>query len=169
MSAQRKFLATPSLNAYAGPWNIPVVRHLLRRTLFGVKRSDVSYFKSLGLTGSVNQLLDDSAPMPAPPVKEYNSSTAAIPDNLVAAGQTWVNDSNTDGTVAFLRRASLKKWWVGNMINQERNLREKMTLFWLGHFVTSTNDDHIIVFSFHTNDQPYLACSLRKLLMPDRP
>jgi uncharacterized protein (DUF1800 family) len=140
MSAARKFMATPSLNAYSGAWNKPLVKHLLRRTLFGVKRSDLIYFQSLGLAGSVNQLLDDTIPMPAPPLKEYNSSTAAIPDNLVAAGQTWVNDSNTDGTVAFLRRASLKKWWVGNMINQDRTLREKMTLFWHNHFSTETAD-----------------------------
>jgi len=140
MSAERKFMATPSLNAYSGAWNQPVVKHLLKRTLFGVKRSDLTFFQSLGLAGSVNQLLNDSLPLPSPPVKEYNSSTAANPDNLVAAGQTWVNDSNTDGTVASLRRASFKKWWVGNMINQDRTLREKMTLFWHNHFSTESAD-----------------------------
>lgn len=140
MSAERNFMATPSLNTYSGPWNKSTVRHLVKRTMFGAKRSDIAFFQSLGLTGSINQLLDDSSPLPAPPLKEYNSSTAAVPDNLVAAGQTWVNDANTDGTVAFLRRASFKKWWVGNMIDQERNLREKMTLFWHNHFSTETAD-----------------------------
>lgn len=140
MSAQRTFMAVPSLNAYTGSWNKVVVRHLLRRTLFGVKRSDINYFMSIGLSGSISQLLDDSGPLPPPPVKEYNSSTAAVPDNAVVAGQTWVNDNNNDGTVAALRRSSFKKWWVGNIIGQERNLREKMTLFWHNHFATETAD-----------------------------
>jgi uncharacterized protein (DUF1800 family) len=133
-------MAPPSLNRYAGPWNRAAVRHLLRRTLFGVKRSDLSHFLSLGLTSSISQLLDDSTPLPPPPVKEYNPSAAATPDTSVAMGQIWVTNINNDGTVAALRRASFKKWWVGNMIQQERSLREKMTLFWHNHFSTETND-----------------------------
>ena len=140
MSTTRKFMATPSLSPYSGPWNKTVVRHLLRRTLFGTKRSDITFFQSLGLTASINQLLDDTTALPSPPVKEYNSSAAAVPDTVVAAGQTWVNNINNDGTVAALRRASFKKWWVGNMIQQERTLREKMTLFWHNHFSTESND-----------------------------
>jgi uncharacterized protein (DUF1800 family) len=133
-------MATPSLSPYAGPWNKTVVRHLLRRTLFGAKRSDISFFQSLGLARSISQLLDDTLPLPLPPVKEYNSSSAAIPDTTILAGETWVNNVNNDGTVASLRRASFKKWWIGAMIQQDRSLREKMTLFWHNHFSTETND-----------------------------
>lgn len=140
MSTERKFMATPSLSSYAGPWNKNVVRHLLRRTMFGAKRADIAYFEGLGLANSIAQLLDDSTALPAPPVKEYNSSSAAVPDTAVLAGQTWVNNINNDGTVAALRRSSFKKWWVGNMIQQERTLREKMTLFWHNHFSTESND-----------------------------
>jgi uncharacterized protein (DUF1800 family) len=140
MSSVRTFMAPPSLSPYTGPWNASTARHLVKRTLFGAKRADISHFLGLGLNGSVNQLLDDSLPMPAPPVKEYNSSSAAVPDTAVAAGQTWVNNINNDGTVAALRRASFKKWWVGNLIQQERSLREKMTLFWHNHFSTESND-----------------------------
>lgn len=151
MSSARKFMATPSLNPYAGPWNRNAVKHLLRRTLFGAKRADINFFQSLGLNASVNQLLDDSTPLPSPPLKEYNSSAAAVPDTTVVAGQTWVNNVNNDGTVSALRRASFKKWWVGNMIQQERTLREKMTLFWHNHFSTESNDvgNALYVFKHH--------------------
>lgn len=144
-------MATPSLNPYAGPWNRNVVKHLLRRTLFGAKRADINFFQPLGLNASINQLLDDSRPMPSPPVKEYNSSAAAVPDTTVAAGQTWVGNVNNDGTVSALRRASFKKWWIGNMIHQERTLREKMTLFWHNHFSTESNEvgNALYVFKHH--------------------
>ncbi|HEX8331438.1 MAG TPA: DUF1800 domain-containing protein, partial [Segetibacter sp.] len=61
-------------------------------------------------------------------------------DTNIVAGTTWVNDPNNDGTIAGRRRASFKKWWVGNQLNQDRSIREKMTLFWHNHFSTETND-----------------------------
>lgn len=136
----RHFQSYPSLNPYAGPWDYAAVRHLLKRTVFGATRNDLAQFMSQGFDASINQLLDTTISLPAPPVKEYNSSSAANPDTAIAAGQTWVNDVNNDGTIASFRRASFKKWWVGTMINQDRNIREKMTLFWHNHFSTESND-----------------------------
>ncbi|MGC8006286.1 DUF1800 family protein, partial [Salmonella enterica] len=74
------------------------------------------------------------------------------PDTNIAVGTTWVNDPNTDGTIASLRRASFKKWWMGVMINQDRSIREKMTLFWHNHFSTETNDvnNAQFVYKHHT-------------------
>src|SRR4030095_14534174 len=39
-----------------------------------------------------------------------------------------------------LRRSSFKRWWTGVLINQDRSIREKMTLFWANHFGTETAD-----------------------------
>jgi uncharacterized protein (DUF1800 family) len=39
-----------------------------------------------------------------------------------------------------LRRGSFKKWWTGLMINQDRSIREKITLFWANHFGTESNE-----------------------------
>jgi uncharacterized protein (DUF1800 family) len=140
MANERVFQWNPSLDPYTGEWNAGAVRHLLKRTLFGVRRSDLQQFLAKGLTASLDQLLDDTVPLPSPPVKEYNSSAAPMPDTLIASGQTWVNDPSNDGTVQSLRRTSFKRWWVGQMINQESTLREKMTLFWHNHLATETND-----------------------------
>jgi uncharacterized protein (DUF1800 family) len=140
MSTERNFQAPPSLAPYIGTWDKEAVKHLLRRTMFGAKKDDISYFTGLGLNGSINQLLDTSSPLPAPPVKEYAVGNALMPDTLIGPGETWVNDPNNDGTIASLRRGSFKKWWVGNMINQERTLRENMCIFWHNHFSTETND-----------------------------
>jgi uncharacterized protein (DUF1800 family) len=78
--------------------------------------------------------------LPAPPLKEYSVTGALVPDNDVPVGATWVNNVNNDGTIQSLRRASLKKWWMGCMLNQDRSIREKMTLFWHNHFATESVD-----------------------------
>jgi uncharacterized protein (DUF1800 family) len=130
----------PSLQPFRGQWDDAAARHLLRRTQFGVKLAELKSVKDIGLTASLDFLLNDQLPQPLPPVKEYNPANAAVPDTLIAGGQTWVNDPVTDGTINSLRRASFKKWWVGQMLNQQISLREKMTLFWHNHFATESVD-----------------------------
>lgn len=132
---------TTGLAPYTGPWTENEVIHLLKRTLFGAKRGDIAYFQSLNCAQAVDELLTISLDPPPPPIKEYVTPTNATnPDTNILQGTTWVNDPNNDGTVTSLRRASLKKWWMGLMINQERTLREKMTLFWHNHFATESTD-----------------------------
>lgn len=126
---------------YAGSWTENEVTHLLKRTLFGATRADIAYFLGKTCAQSVDELLNPTAPLPDPPVKEYTlPATTTTPDTNIASGATWVGDANTDGTVNSYRRASFKKWWMGLMLNQDRSIREKMTLFWHNHFSTETND-----------------------------
>jgi uncharacterized protein (DUF1800 family) len=144
---------TSGLNPYTGPWTDTERTHLLKRTLFGVSKLDIDFFKNKSLSQMVDELLNPQAPMPSPPLKEYTpSSTTAVPDSNIALGTTWVNDMNTDGSIASNRRASFKKWWMGVMINQDRSLREKMTLFWHNHFATETSDigNAQYVYKHHT-------------------
>lgn len=129
------------LNPYTGAWTQTEVIHLLKRTMFGSKKADIDYFKARTMSQAVDELLNPTAPLPDPPVKEYDTSgTITTPDTNIAAGTTWVNDPNNDGTITSRRRASFKKWWMGNMVNQDRSVREKMTMFWHNHFATETND-----------------------------
>ena len=128
------------LAQYAGAWTENEVIHLLKRTLFGAKRADINYFKVLSFQQAVDEILNPAAPLPDPPVKEYTTpANATNPDTNIALGSAWVLDPNTDGTVNFYRVASFKKWWMGVMVNQDRSIREKMTLFWHNHFATETS------------------------------
>ncbi len=131
--------AVPGISPYTGAWGTAEITHLLKRTMFGASKADIDYLKTRTLSDAVDELVNPTAPMPAPPLKEYaTSATATVPDNGIAQGTTWMYDPNTDGTVNGQRRASFKKWWTGVMINQDRSLREKMTLFWANHFSTQT-------------------------------
>lgn len=140
------------LTPYTGAWGTEEVVHLLKRTMFGATPEDVAYFKSISMSQAVDELLNPSAPMPQPPVKDYTPTGATTPDTTIAAGTTWVNDYNADGTVQSLRRASFKKWHIGLMINQDRSIREKMTLFWHNHFATESVEinDPQVLYKHHT-------------------
>jgi uncharacterized protein (DUF1800 family) len=129
------------INPYTGQWTSTEVVHLLKRTMFGAKKADVDYFLSTTMSQAVDELLNPIAPNPAPPIKEYTTSTQpGTPDGNIAQGTTWINDINSDGTVQNQRRASYKKWWTGVMINQDRSIREKMMLFWVDHFGNEAGD-----------------------------
>jgi uncharacterized protein (DUF1800 family) len=97
-------------------WKIP---HILRRTGFGASPSELAYFENLGVSGSVDRLLN------------YES----IDDSRLA--------SQPDITMALTRKppageiVNLIWWWVNRMINTPRPLEEKMTLFWHNHFATA--------------------------------
>ncbi len=122
------------LTPYSGTWGIEQVKHLLRRTMFGATKSDVDYFLTKTMTETVNELLTAS-PVPAPPLNDYGNG-AQTQDPDVPFGQTWVNAAIalSNPLIANARKASLRAWWVGNMLNQERSIIEKMILFWHNHF-----------------------------------
>jgi uncharacterized protein (DUF1800 family) len=127
------------LAKYSGNWDRTAVVHLLKRTMFGAKSADVSYFLGKNLSNTVDELLTLSA-KPQPPVNNYEGSdvngTPWVDGDNIAKGNTWVNGSYADGTTNFFRGVSLTSWWLGNMANQQRNIHEKLILFWHSHFCT---------------------------------
>jgi uncharacterized protein (DUF1800 family) len=135
------------LEPYAGPWGFDQVAHLLRRTMFSVRKSDITAMMSHTLDEVVTMLLANQ-PTPPPPL---NVSAA---DTGVPVGQTWVNAPklNPDGTNPNSQRnQSLKAWWIGLMVNQPVSLLEKMTLFWHNHFVTETVETQDARYSYKYN------------------
>jgi uncharacterized protein (DUF1800 family) len=128
--------------AYNGAWTINEVEHLLKRTMFGAKKSDVDYFLSLTPGQAVDELLNNVS-VPSPPLRDYGlleSEGVKYDDLGVLQGQTWVNDPNMASSINIrfsingARVESLKKWWMGVMINQQRSVQEKMVLFWHHHY-----------------------------------
>jgi uncharacterized protein (DUF1800 family) len=153
------FAASPTrtqsgINPYTGPWTSNEVIHLLKRTLFGASKADVDLFGQMTMNQAVDTLLNVPIAQftPAPPVKTYaNSVDPNDPDNAVAAGQTWVNINTNDGSVNAQRVGSLKNWWMGQLISQDRNILEKMTLFWHNHFATEADVIGKAIWSYQNN------------------
>lgn len=140
------FRTQSGLNPYSGPWTKNEVQHLLKRTMFGSRKADIDYFLTRTMEQAVDELLAPTAAMPSPPVNDYSPGTA---DPNVAAGATWINNPTNDGTLNSLRRNSFKKWWAGVMINQDRSIRERLTLFWADHFGTETTTINFSHFVYH--------------------
>ena len=140
------------LTPYAGSWTTDQVIHLLKRTQFGARPDDVKYFATRTFLQSISELLNPSSPSPNPPVKDYvPASSIAKPDTNIAAGTTWVNDITGDSGLNGNRVSSFQKWWIGNLINQDRSIREKMILFWHNHFATEadTIGNPIYIYRHH--------------------
>jgi len=131
------------LNPYAGNWTVNEVAHLLKRTLFGAKKTDIDHFLGLSPSAAVDELLNNISVV-NPPLRDYGlieDEDGVLHDDLgVVQGQTWVNDLNIlsdpdiRGSINGLRVSSLHKWWAGLIINQDRSIAEKMVMFWQHHF-----------------------------------
>ena len=143
---------TSGLTPYTGTWGTNEVIHLLKRTMFGAVKADVDYFKSRTLNQAVSELLNVTVVPPSPPLKTYNNSvTPGDLDNGVAPGTTWVNINTNDGGVESQRIGTLKSWWTGQMINQDRTILEKMVLFWHNHFSTETSGIGRAIWCYQNN------------------
>lgn len=136
------------VKAYAGTFGKQELIHLLKRSLFGVKRLDINIYSGKTLNDVLNSLLGNEMAI-MPPVNNYNDAT--LSDPTVADGQTWVNAPYGNGTLNSRRLGSFTSWWTGMMIEQVPTLREKMVLFWHNHFATETATVGDARYSYKTN------------------
>ncbi|HNU56046.1 MAG TPA: DUF1800 domain-containing protein [Flavobacteriales bacterium] len=131
------------ITPYTGPFGRPELQHLLRRSLFGCTAGDRAHFEGMSLNQVVDELLTFTNDT-TPPLRAYtddNGDPNGI-DVAVPFGSTWVDTPVTplnDTDVIEVRIRSFAAWWMGQMTGQERNLREKLTLFWHNHLPTQVS------------------------------
>lgn len=126
-------LGKGSIAPYTGAWGETQVKHLLRRALFGFNKTDVDFFKSMSMSDAVDYIMTIPGTQPDPPVNGYNTMNAVDPD--ISAGATWVNGPDNNDFVGQ-RRGSLYAWCMEQVLNPDRHIREKMTVFLHNHFAT---------------------------------
>lgn len=143
------------LTPYNGNWTIAEVRHLLKRTMFGSTKSDLNYFLGLSMSDSVDTILElinhPAYTLPSPPLNNYSN---ILTDPQCAAGQPWPGTPDTNNGVVFtfgVRRKSLKSWWMSQILNQSRSIREKMVLFWSNHFVVEFDIVQVSTYIYKYN------------------
>jgi uncharacterized protein (DUF1800 family) len=116
-----------SLTPYTGTWGPTQAAHLLRRTTFGANKTTINTLVSMGMNAAVSLILTPQS-APSPPLNDYQ---AWSPDPKVPFGQTWVNEGDVE--FAYARHMSFRAWWIGQMLNTNTNITEKLTLFWHNH------------------------------------
>ena len=130
-----------TLAPYQGAWGREEVIHLLKRTMFGAKWADINYFSGKTMSQAVDELLTPTSASTSTPLNNYGS------DPNVPDGQSWVL-APFDANVAGVRTLSFKSWWIGEMLNQDRSILQKMVFFWHNHFPTESQDINDARFSF---------------------
>lgn len=123
------------LSPYSGVWTVNEAAYLLRRTQFGFKKADADSFITLGMTASVDTLLNFTNTIPSPPVNYYQPTSSD--ENSLPYGSDWTQNvftGSTGSTTNTNRTRGLASWNLGLALNQELNIREKMSMFWY-HFI----------------------------------
>ncbi len=116
--------------------------------MFGAKNTDVHNFLEMSVSAAVDKLLEE-LPQPPPPINDYGN------DPFVPPGQTWIDAPMSNGH-EDKRTYSLKGWWLGNMLDQPTNIREKMVLFWHNHIPIEFWDLYNGRYSYRYMEQLYL-------------
>lgn len=118
-------MVTAGLDPYtpsAGkPWDAQRAGYLLRRTMFGARRAEITMALSKSPGNVVDMLLADTS-LPVPPFTWQNDDY-------------WYDNRNNDRENRD-RLQELRDWWTGLMFNQQFSIREKMTFFWSDHWAT---------------------------------
>ncbi|GER89257.1 hypothetical protein KDW_34190 [Dictyobacter vulcani] len=85
------------------------IGHLLRRAGFGGRIEDLAFYNSLGYEGAVDHLLN------------YQRISDQTLEQRLSAAKLDLN-----------KAPNQQRWWLLRMIDSQRPLQEKMTLFWHG-------------------------------------
>jgi uncharacterized protein (DUF1800 family) len=140
------------ITPYTGTWSQEQRLHLLRRTLFGATKADIATFATSSMTDMVTTLLTIPTTAPPPPIIDYVPVDPTAVTNLTTdvVGSTWVNN-RSESVNNGNRQNSLRGWWAGLMVQQERNIREKMTLFWHNHIPTDIPSVSEAIYCYRYN------------------
>ncbi len=123
------------LSPYTGTWGDVQLRHLLRRTMFGVPESQFVAAQAIGsMEAVVTQLLAcqdlTKNPLPAP--------FAAWLNNFPTQYQAGSAQALNQATLMAYEVIEIVNWWFGQMLQENLSIRQKMTLMWTNHFVTGS-------------------------------
>lgn len=142
-------------------WDSGAAAHLLRRAAFGCLPEGAGALASLGLKGAVEKLL--APPIDALPPPPTDPAEMARQQQLRRARRVDRKENNAE-LAAFQREQravtqDLRYWWLERMRAETGAAREKLALFWHGHFATSQTKVKCNRYMFVQNE------TLRRLAM----
>ncbi len=143
-------LPTAPLAHYAGPWDVRLAAHLLRRAGFGGTLADRARFAATPMAVNVDALMNGGAQAAGSPQPELidTEGVGAEVRRMRAMPQ-----AGSDTALEAMRkmRGQMRRkqdvanvtWWLDRMIASTSPFQEKMTLFLHGNFATATNQKGI--------------------------
>ena len=143
-------------------WSFETAAHLLNRAGFGGTPADIEALRKGGLRAAVSRLLDSPDER-----KEQNGSDGAqawrVPENLRSKHRELRQlklispERHREKILALAAEEhaellDLRQWWLTRMQSTSAPLREKMTLFWHGHFATGVQKVRSVYCMWRQNE-----------------
>ena len=119
------------------PWDRKRAAHLYRRAGFGARPDELDRAVALGRDGAVSYLVDYDAT----PIDDFEAYMTTFGFDLEGPSDPFQD--------AY--EGHLWGWWYKRMQYSPRPLQEKMTLFWHGHFATSSEKVTDPKWMYHQN------------------
>ena len=119
-------------------WDPEAAAHLLRRAGFGGSPEEAEALAAAGLEGAVERLLSaDGAGLPSPPRTDPAEHARRRQIRQARRANTEMDRREAGALQRETRETfdALRAWWLARM-RAEAGAREKLTLFWHGHFAT---------------------------------
>jgi uncharacterized protein (DUF1800 family) len=113
------------------PWDAAKVAHLHRRAGFGATRADIARDLKDGPKASVDHFFQPRA---------------------LTSDEQGILDSLKQGVLDAGDADRMKAWWLYRVLYDPDPLREKLTLFWHGHFATSNRKVNSIPLMLTQNE-----------------
>ena len=132
------------IDAYTQNLTTRQLNRLLRRATFGANPAQLKTYAGKKVDVVTTQLFANQPIPPHPTDAEQKTS-----HDLVWGGTG--TDDATRNTFDGTRRARLKYWWIGLMVNQPVSVLEKTVLFWQNHFVSTSTDVSDVRFIYRQN------------------
>ena len=113
-------------------WDARAAEHLINRAGFGARPDEIERAVQVGQTAAVAQLLAGERPEYEPyypTVERPGKDALAMGDKDAMLKRFKASDRNEMGMFGA--------WWTEEMVRSGHPLRERMTLFWHGHFTSS--------------------------------
>ncbi len=122
------------LSPYTGSWGDVQLRHVLRRTMFGVPESQFLAAQALGsMDAVVNQLLAcqdlTTVPLPTAPASWLTTFPSEVTGTTAQMNRT---------RLQAMERQQIENWWFDQMVQENLSIRQRLTLMWTNHFVTGS-------------------------------
>jgi uncharacterized protein (DUF1800 family) len=148
-------------------WSREAAAHLLNRAGFGGTPAEIDNLHALGREKAVDSLIhgtDDSAQFPLPAwtrpeaQAEFAKEIMEMRRGANESGEAAANEDKRRQTLLMVQRRQREQalelvgWWFHRMSATLWPLREKMTLFWHGHFATSLEKVRQTVLMQRQND-----------------
>jgi uncharacterized protein (DUF1800 family) len=100
--------------------------HLLRRMGFGGTSAEIERLRQLGPTRAVDELMRFSS----------NDGTTDNPHDLDARFKEALANGTPPGNAVARTVPVAQAWWMHKLVHTTQPFKEKLTLFWHGHFVS---------------------------------